>query len=234
MRNKKGQFVKGNKSFWLGKKMSDETKKKISEAQKGDKNHNYGKHLSEKIKKKLSEIHKKLGTRPPSNLGKHHSEETKRKISKGNKGKIISDKAREKMSKAHKGKPSQLKGKKLSEEHKKKLRKLHQKFSEEYKKELSRIRRGENSPNWQGGKTPEPYSTDWTETLRRSIRERDHYICQLCGKPQGDRALSVHHIDYNKQNCNPDNLITLCIKCHLKTNKNRGYWIEYFNHRFYK
>lgn len=72
------------------------------------------------------------------------------------------------------------------------------------------------------------YSIDWTETLRISIRQRDRYTCKLCGKQQGDKAFSVHHIDYNKENCNPENLITLCQKCHSKTNYNREYWIDYF------
>ena len=69
---------------------------------------------------------------------------------------------------------------------------------------------------------------DWTRTLRISIRERDHYTCRLCGEEQGDITYSVHHKDYNKNNCNPDNLITLCNSCHSKTNTNREYWIEYF------
>jgi 5-methylcytosine-specific restriction endonuclease McrA len=67
----------------------------------------------------------------------------------------------------------------------------------------------------------EPYSVDWTTTLKISIRQRDRYTCQICGKQQGDNAFSVHHIDYNKQNCNPENLITLCNSCHSKTNYNR-------------
>jgi 5-methylcytosine-specific restriction endonuclease McrA len=75
----------------------------------------------------------------------------------------------------------------------------------------------------------EPYSVDWTTTLKISIRQRDRYTCQICGKQQGDNAFSVHHIDYNKQNCNPENLITLCNSCHSKTNYNRKEWIEYFN-----
>ena len=37
-----------------------------------------------------------------------------------------------------------------------------------------------------------------------------------------------NHIDYNKLNCNPNNLISLCRKCHMKTNSNRDYWINYF------
>ena len=78
--------------------------------------------------------------------------------------------------------------------------------------------------NWQGGKSFEPYSTDWTETLKRAIRERDNYICQLCSQ----YGNAVHHIDYDKKNCNPENLITLCNNCNLKVNHNRNYWTNYF------
>ena len=39
------------------------------------------------------------------------------------------------------------------------------------------------------------YTIDWTETLRRSIRERDKYICQICNKQQEDYSHSVHHIN---------------------------------------
>jgi hypothetical protein len=37
-----------------------------------------------------------------------------------------------------------------------------------------------------------------------------------------------NHIDYNKKNCNPNNLISLCNSCHSKTNFDRKYWINYF------
>jgi len=86
----------------------------------------------------------------------------------------------------------------------------------------------ENHFNWKGGISFEPYSINWTQTLKRSIRERDGYACQLCGKLQGDEAFSVHHIDYDKKNCDPKNLVTLCRGCHTKTNYNREYWIDYF------
>jgi hypothetical protein len=106
------------------------------------------------------------------------------------------------------------------------------KFHLEHRKKLSAARvgrfKGKDSPNWRGGKSCEPYSIDWTETLRRSIRERDNYVCQLCTRSQGDRVLSVHHIDYNKKNCNPNNLITLCCSCNFKVNYSRDYWFGYF------
>jgi len=83
---------------------------------------------------------------------------------------------------------------------------------------------GEKSVCWLGGKSFEPYTVDWTETLRRAIRERDRYLCQLCDS----YGNIVHHIDYDKKNSNPNNLVTLCLHCHSKTNHHRKYWKEYF------
>ncbi len=98
-------------------------------------------------------------------------------------------------------------------------------FSDEHKKKLSLSHEGEKNPSWCGGTSCSVYAIDWTETLRRSIRERDYYVCRLCGNPQGDRVLCVHHIDYNKKNCSPHNLISLCCSCHSKTNGNRKKYI---------
>ena len=78
---------------------------------------------------------------------------------------------------------------------------------------------------WRGGISFEPYSVDWTYTLKRAIRERDKFRCRLCNK---DNYLVVHHIDYNKKNSNSDNLITLCPSCHSKTNINREKWKQLF------
>ena len=66
--------------------------------------------------------------------------------------------------------------------------------------------------------------------IREIIRKRDHYTCQLCGIKQENyyRKLDVHHIDYNKQNCKEENLITLCLQCNLRVNFNRDYWYAYF------
>ena len=41
--------------------------------------------MKESIKQKISRTHKKLGTKPPSNLGKKFSEEHKRRLSKSHK-----------------------------------------------------------------------------------------------------------------------------------------------------
>ena len=128
-------------------------------------------------------------------------------------GKKFSKKHKEKLSKAHKLIPNGMLGFKFSEESKIKMSKSH----------IGKLV-GEKNPAWQGGKSFEPYSIYWTEKLRRMIRERDNYICQVCGK----YGKVIHHIDYNKNNCLPINLITLCYDCHRQTNGNREYWERYF------
>ena len=43
---------------------------------------------------------------------------------------------------------------------------------------------------------------------------------------ENGRRLCVHHIDYDKENLDFDNLISLCHSCHGKTNFNQNYWIQ--------
>ena len=85
-------------------------------------------------------------------------------------------------------------------------------------------------PNWQGGLSYEPYSPTFRESLKEEIRKRDGYLCQECFRTQDENGekLSVHHIDYDKKNCARENLISLCGKCHLKTNYGRKEWTAYF------
>ena len=75
---------------------------------------------------------------------------------------------------------------------------------------------GENCPAWRGGISFEPYPLEWTRALRKQIRDRDNNKCMRCNKPREvlRRALAVHHIDKNKDNCNPINLLSLCTSCH--------------------
>lgn len=88
---------------------------------------------------------------------------------------------------------------------------------------------GKDSHSWLGGTSCKPYSSEWTVGLRQSIRERDNYVCQLSGK-YGD---CVHHIDYNKKNCDPKNLITLSRRCNSIVNFNRKYWTNYFRDKIW-
>ncbi len=91
-------------------------------------------------------------------------------------------------------------------------------------------RKSELHWNWQNGISFELYPLGWNKTFKEQIRYRDGYKCQICGCPEveNDRCLDIHHIDYNKENILPENLISLCKKCHMKTNTNRDYWYAYF------
>ena len=60
--------------------MSEETRRKMSEAQKGEKNHFFGKHHSDETRRKLSEAKKGKKRKP-------FTEETRKKISEAQKGK---------------------------------------------------------------------------------------------------------------------------------------------------
>jgi len=141
-------------------------------------------------------------------LGHHHSSATKEKMRAAHLGIHPSVETLKKMRQANLGKHLSL--------------------------ETLKKMQGENHHNWQGGISNLPYPMSWTEQLKESIRKRDKYSCQLCGKKQEDlleklqKKLSVHHIDYDKKNLDPENLISLCRSCHMKTNHKRKAWIDYF------
>jgi 5-methylcytosine-specific restriction endonuclease McrA len=88
----------------------------------------------------------------------------------------------------------------------------------------------EKNPAWLGGKSFEPYTPEFNQSIKLRIKIRDHHKCQLCGTPEYEleRSLSIHHIDYNKANSKENNLIALCHACHIKTNTKREYWLNYF------
>ena len=85
--------------------------------------------------------------------------------------------------------------------------------------------KGENNPMFKNWKSREFYPKEWTNELKCRIIEENRSTCQLCGKD----GVCVHHIDYNKKNCSPFNLILLCRKCHAKTNTNRNAWTIFFS-----
>lgn len=162
-----------------------------------------------------------------------HSEQTKQKMSAARKGKVISPEQREKIRAgrlARKARVGYLNSpatrQKLSEGRKgQKNWNFGTHRSEDTKRKIGAAQMGPNNHTWKGGSSFFPYSVDWTERLRRAIRERDRYTCQVCNR---EPAIDVHHIDYNKENCDPINLITLCRSCHMKTNHDREAWFNYF------
>ena len=65
------------------------------------------------------------------------------------------------------------------------------------------------------------YPAEWTNKLRRQIRNRDRQRCQVCHTKSPSAPLEIHHINYDKRDCSELNLITLCGTCHNKTNSHR-------------
>lgn len=94
----------------------------------------------------------------------------------------------------------------------------------ETRRKMSEAQKGSKSWNWQGGNSPSPYPIEFSSTLREKIRQRDKYLCLLCGKKQQKRKHSVHHVDYDKNNNIEINLTTTCVMCHTKTNGYRDEW----------
>lgn len=149
---------------WLGKKHTEETKKKISEANKGkicsehskkiaSETHK-GKKISDEQKKFLSDKFSGEGNnmygisiydvwleKYGEKVANEKLENWKNNIRISNKGRVVSEETRKKLSKVNKGK-------KLSEstKHKLRLANLGKKASEETKRKLSEQRRGENNP----------------------------------------------------------------------------------------
>jgi hypothetical protein len=96
--------------------------------------------------------------------------------------------------------------------------------------ELSKKYQDNGNPNWNGGTSCEPYCFEWSsKEFKDFIKERDGNRCLNPDCFGNIQRLSVHHIDYNKKNCEPENLITLCTSCNSRANKDREWhksWYE--------
>ena len=97
--------------------------------------------------------------------------------------------------------------------------------------------KGKNHPNYIHGEGNFPYPIEFNDQLKELIRKRDNYTCQNCNIVEEEHlivigtVLTIHHIDYNKDNCLKDNLITLCNQCNIRANFNRDYWQELYQNK---
>jgi len=105
----------------------------------------------------------------------------------------------------------------------------------EYRKRMSIAHTGKCGPkasNWQGGIGNLPYPFEFNEEFKELVRERYDHTCMICKltQEQVGHTLNVHHIDYDKENLDPDNFIPLCNSCHGVTSgkNNRVYWTKVF------
>jgi hypothetical protein len=99
--------------------------------------------------------------------------------------------------------------------------------NEQYQILLEKTPKGCEHPNWNGGSSKFPYPFNFNKILKEEIKKRDNYSCKICNKQT--QKLAIHHIDYNKENINHNNLTALCYSCHSKTNYNRQNWIDFFS-----
>lgn len=103
-----------------------------------------------------------------------------------------------------------------------------------YREDVRKINAtGINHYNWRGGSSKQySYSSEWTNKLRETIRNRDRRKCQYPECQYDDmkekRKLSVHHIDGDKQNCQEYNLISLCNSHHQNVEIEPELWQDYF------
>lgn len=251
----------GKQKHWLGRKHTAETRKKMSLSQKGKKfskkhrenisKSKIGKKLSDKRRKQISIQTKKMWADPKRRKrqsevmkGRKFTEEHKEKLRMVNLGKKMSKEAIEKMRKNAIGRIPTIKGKTFEEFYgcakakriKKKMSQLRKGWKNPFKGKRREEMDGKNNPNWRGGSSTEPYPFMWSEKLREQIRKRDGYKCQLCNIKQKKTPenLHIHHIDYNKKNCELNNLISLCRSCHCKTNGHRTYFANLFSNLLIK
>lgn len=107
-----------------------------------------------------------------------------------------------------------------------------------FKEYMSSIRKGEDNPQWHGGRF-EYYGPNWPEQREKTL-ERDNHSCQECDMTRDkhyqnyDEDLHVHHKVPRRQIINKeeptieqfelanslDNLVTLCKSCHRKLEAN--------------
>jgi hypothetical protein len=89
---------------------------------------------------------------------------------------------------------------------------------------------GRKNGSWKGGLSFQDYPVAFNYQFKEGIRKRDNHTCQMCQMSQSSlpEKLHIHHIDYDKLNLLLRNLISLCRRCHTKTNFNRDAWSLFF------
>jgi len=151
--------------------------------------------------------------------GKHNTNEARQKMSLSQKKRFLNLENHPMYGKKHSKKSKN----KNSESHKGK------KHTEEAKEKIAEAQKGIKNNNWNNGSSFEPYSPEFNKELKQSIKDRDFHICQTQNCMNTENS-HIHHIDYDKKNNKPENLVTLCGSCHSKTsNHNRLYWTNYYS-----
>jgi hypothetical protein len=203
---------------------------------------NLGKSLSAETRKKISES--LLGVLRPSEVGRKISASKKGKPSKLL-GRPKSEATRRKMSESQMGRRGTNTGKKFSCSHRKKISEslrgnkncMGHHHSEVTKKKLRESHLGERGSNWKGGISFEPYCQKFNNEFKERVRAFFGYKCMMPGCDhtwqQGEKRLAVHHVNFRKDACCAEGVVPLFVPlcsgvCHNKTQTRRPYWEQYF------
>jgi hypothetical protein len=83
------------------------------------------------------------------------------------------------------------------------------------------ICKGKGNPAYIDGRSKIPYPEEFNIDLKDEIIQLFNNKCCFCGKRKYKRKLDIHHIDHIKNNCNKNNLIPLCRRCHIALHNER-------------
>jgi len=245
IRGKVSKSLKGHEAWNKGRKHTEEARQKIREARAKQV---FSEGSKDKKSKKMKEHwsnpefkQRRIENNPILQKDKKLTEEHRDKIGQGNKGKIHSEEQNKLMSiikKEQSKKIFKLKRNKIAL-FLKENRNKH--FCQCGCGQKIRIKKGQfyyGIPLYLAGHNNRlyeynilniEYDKNFNIKLRKFIKNRDFNICQTPGCMNTEN-LHVHHVDYDKKNSKPENLITLCGSCHSKTNskKNRSYFTEFY------
>ena len=78
------------------------------------------------------------------------------------------------------------------------------------------------------------YPPTWTKAFRVAFRAARGDVCERCGHADDAKAgyaMTIHHLDNDKSNCEAWNLAVLCQRCHLTIQGKVSMFQEYaFEH----
>ena len=218
---KQSKQMKGKNNPWYGKKRPDISKILKENNPMRDpevitrisgKNH----HMNQKTAQKISRALK--GRKYPERSGKNHPNYGK---------KIHTNEFRMTHSKRMRENPpaKRFEVRKKISAALKALGESHPNKRPEIRKKISDSLVGDKHWNWQGGISCDPYCDVWTDReYKESILERDDHTCQNPDCWETSKRIMLHHINYNKKDCHPNNLIAVCGSCNIRANFNRKYW----------
>ena len=226
VKNEFNKFILGHNKSRLGQKSSEESKQKnrlshigkiktletkikISESLKGK---NTSKQSIESIEKRRLKL-----------LGRKQTKETiekRSKIMKGkNKGYKRTEESINKQKKTVIGKYAGSNNWNFNKKH-----------SDEHKRKNSEAKKGSKHPLWLGGISNGDYCPIFSDKeFKQMIKDRDGNKCLNPYCNNKHKELHIHHINYDKQECNESNLITVCRSCNSKANTDRDWHKEWYS-----